>query len=99
MEIELIEYMEDVLGIVGRVYIGAEFSPRVLEDDEFSPLYEDVGVTYGLLNKSRKATKAKGKICEKSQNKSRKPSSKANPKKSAIPKQTGKPFGFMGTPS
>ena len=33
MEIELIEYMEDVLGIVGRVYIGAEFSP----------LYEDVG--------------------------------------------------------
>ena len=43
MEIELIEYMEDVLGIVGRVYIGAEFSPRILEDSEHSPLYEDVG--------------------------------------------------------
>jgi hypothetical protein len=43
MEIELIEYMEDVLGIVGRVYIDAEFSPRILEDHEFSPLYEDVG--------------------------------------------------------
>lgn len=43
MKIELIEYMDDVLGIVGRVYTDAEFTPRILEDSDYSPLYEDVG--------------------------------------------------------
>lgn len=43
MSEQLIEYMESVLGIVGRVYIEAEFTPKVLNDSTFSPLYEDVG--------------------------------------------------------
>lgn len=43
MKIELIEYMDDVLGIVGRVYTDAEFTPKILEDSDYSPLYEDVG--------------------------------------------------------
>lgn len=40
---ELIEYMESVLGIIGRAYIEKEFSPSILEDPAWSPLYEDVG--------------------------------------------------------
>ena len=43
MKTELIEYMDKILGIVGRVYTDIEFTPRVLEDPKFSPLYEDVG--------------------------------------------------------
>ena len=53
METELIEYMDEILGIVGRVYTDIEFTPRVLEDPKFSPLYEDVGGHIWTLDQIR----------------------------------------------
>ena len=47
--------MESVLGIVGRVYIEAEFTPKVLNDSIFSPLYEDVGGNIWSLDQIKKS--------------------------------------------
>ena len=55
MSEQLIEYMESVLGIIGRVYIETEFTPKVLDDSTFSPLYEDVGGNIWSLDQIKKS--------------------------------------------
>jgi len=59
---ELIEYMEETLGIIGRVYIDLEFTPKVLEDQDFSPIYEDVDQNIWTLKQIQDAFENNKKI-------------------------------------
>ena len=59
---ELIEYMEETLGIIGRVYIDLEFTPKVLEDQDFSPTYEDVDQNIWTLKQIQDAFENNKKI-------------------------------------
>ena len=59
---ELIEYMEETLGIIGRVYIDLEFTPKVLEDQVFSPTYEDVDQNIWTLKQIQDAFENNKKI-------------------------------------
>lgn len=59
---ELIEYMEETLGIIGRVYIDLEFTPKVLENQNFSPMYEDVDQNIWTLKQIQDAFENNKKI-------------------------------------
>ena len=59
---ELIEYMEETLGIIGRVYIDLEFTPKVLENQNFSPMYKDVDQNISTLKQIQDAFENNKKI-------------------------------------
>ena len=59
---ELIKYMEETLGIIGRVYIDLEFTTQVLEDQNFSPMYEDVDQNIWTLEQIQEAFENNKKI-------------------------------------